>query len=213
MSTKAKKVKVKKSKRGSNRMPSETALVPRVFEAKIRKQQENFIQVAESMVVTCVGHEEDAREFMTEVNKLSKEIESKRKEITQPINQSLKAANALFKPLKGVCDDVVRTVKGKILEFRREEDRKARVEEERRRKIQEAHVAKGHTVRKEVKSVQRQVSQQTRTMTQWKWDVEDLEKVPGKYWVLDMRKIGQEVRAGMRECPGLKIWSEQTVRL
>ena len=51
--------------------------------------------------------------------------------------------------------------------------------------------------------------------TVWKWEVTDLGMVPRKYFKLDEATIGKLVKAGERDIPGVRIYSEQvpTVRI
>jgi hypothetical protein len=49
------------------------------------------------------------------------------------------------------------------------------------------------------------------TTTVWKFEVSDWREVPQEYWMIDETKLGKAVRGGLREIPGVKIWSEQAV--
>lgn len=47
----------------------------------------------------------------------------------------------------------------------------------------------------------------------WRWELEDLSKVPVEYLTIDAAKIGKVVRAGLRNIPGIKIYCEETLRV
>ena len=46
----------------------------------------------------------------------------------------------------------------------------------------------------------------------WKFEVEDLTKIPLEYLMPDMVKIGKVVRAGVK-IPGVKSWQESSLRV
>ena len=60
------------------------------------------------------------------VKVLAKQLEDKRTSITKPLNQALREVNALFKPAKDWLKKAEGLIKGKMLEFQREQDRIAR---------------------------------------------------------------------------------------
>ena len=42
-----------------------------------------------------------------------------------------------------------------------------------------------------------------------RWEVQDTDKIPREYFVLDEARIGKLVKAGIQEIPGIRIWTEQ----
>ncbi len=49
------------------------------------------------------------------------------------------------------------------------------------------------------------------TRTVWKFDIVDTALIPEKYWIVNDTEIGAAVRAGLRDIPGVLIYSEQIV--
>ena len=47
----------------------------------------------------------------------------------------------------------------------------------------------------------------------WKWEVTDLSKVPSDYMVLDVARVTKLVKAGIRVIPGIRIFSEESLRI
>ena len=94
-----------------------------------------------------------------------------------------------------------------------EEQEKAWKEEERRRKIQEAHAAKGHKVNETITPVEKpmpfSVQDTTRTRTQWTYDIVDESQIPREYLIIDKTGIMTAVRSGARNIPGVKIYQKE----
>lgn len=42
----------------------------------------------------------------------------------------------------------------------------------------------------------------------WKWEIEDVEKIPAEYWVIDESKIDKVVKAGVKVA-GVKSWQQE----
>lgn len=85
-----------------------------------------------------------------------------------------------------------------------EENRKAAL---RREKAEEERIEKN----RKMEERRFAASAPKNLTTQWKFEVTERLEVPMEYWSIDESKIGQAVRGGAREIPGVKIWSEQAV--
>lgn len=61
-----------------------------------------------------------ATDILSKIKTSAKEIEKRKKEITDPLNASLKSARALFKPLEDDLATAERTIKGKMMDYSNE---------------------------------------------------------------------------------------------
>lgn len=59
----------------------------------------------------------DAADFLLDVKTLGEKITSRKEEITKPLNDGLKSARALFKPLEEQCAEAEKAIKDKVLDF------------------------------------------------------------------------------------------------
>ena len=101
-------------------------------------QSKNLMKLAESYKITSPEMAINAGDDLKAVKALAKQIEDKRTSITKPLNQALREVNALFKPAKNWLKKAEGSIKGKMLEFQREQDRiarelQAKVDEEARK--------------------------------------------------------------------------------
>ena len=187
----------------------------------IQSSDTALIDMANAHIVLDQSHADEANEILTKINHGLKQIEAKRLSFTGPLNQSLKEINASFKkmvePIKYAKDELT----SRLMTWRRQEQaridaerEKAVKEEERRRKIQEAHAAKGHVVKEDitpvVKPVPFSVNDTTKVQKRWTYEIEDSSVIPRQYMVVDGPAITRAIRDGVRDIPGVKIYQKET---
>ena len=180
-----------------------------------------LIDMANAHMVLDQSQADEANEILTKINHGLKQIEAKRLSFTAPLNQSLKEINASFKkmvePVKYAKDELTT----RLMTWRRQEQAridaeraKAVKEEERRRKIQEAHAAKGHVVKEDITPVAKpmpfSVNDTTKVQKRWAYEVENEALVPRGYLIVNGPAITAAVRAGVRDIPGVKIYQKET---
>ena len=187
----------------------------------IQSSGTELIAMANAHMVIDQSQADEANEILTKINFGLKQIEAKRTSFTAPLNQSLKEINASFKrmvePVKYAKDELT----ARLMSWRRQEQAridaeraKAVKEEERRRKIQEAHAAKGHVVKEDITPVLKpmpfSVNDTTKVQKRWTYEIEDSSIIPRDYMVVDGPAITRAIRDGVRDIPGDKIFQKET---
>ena len=148
-----------------------------------------------------------AAQFIQSVNAKKKELETARTSITKPINQGLRAVNAVFKPPVNAYDEVERYVKNEVaLSLKEERDEQTKA------------LAEATTPQEVARSSQALVAPMPQGLGArqvWKWRVIDPSKIPAEYYVLDEARINREVRGlqDKTQIPGIEVYQEQTVVL
>ena len=188
------------------------SIVPVEIVQKAESDAALMSQQAEAIQVTTTEQEEQAYTALTQIKQAIKTIESKRKEITKPLNASLKAANTMFKKLAQPFVEADRIVRDKVMDFRQAQELKAEMEFERRRKIQAAHEAKGHEIH-EITEPEAKVSKETVVAKRWTFEVVDEKKIPRGFLVLNNVAVNNAIRAGVREIDGLDIFQVGGLRV
>ena len=188
------------------------SIVPVEVVQKAESDAALAVQQAEAIQVTTTEQEEQAYTALTQINKAIKTIETKRKEITKPLNDSLKATNTMFKKLSEPFVEADRIIRGKVMDFREQQEEKAQKELERRQKIQAAHEAKGHETH-EITQPEPEVAKSTVTTKRWTFEVVDEKKVPREYLVVDSVAVNKAIRNGVREIDGLDIFQVGGLRV
>jgi len=189
-----------------------TSIVPVEVVQKAENDAALLSQQADAIQVTTTEQEEEAYTALTQIKQAIKTIESKRKEITKPLNASLKATNAMFKKLSEPFVEADRIVRDKVMDFRQLQEEKAQKELERRQKIQAAHEAKGHETH-EITQPEVEVAKTTVTAKRWTFDVVNVNKVPREYLVVDNAAVNKAIRNGVREIDGLDIFQVEGLRV
>ncbi len=202
---------------------------------EIKKDLTTIEKQSEKMVI--VKSEEDvklATEFLAQAKARADRVEEIRLSFTKPINEGLRAINTMYKEPYSALNAVMSKVKRAISDYRLEEEQKARKEEDRLAKIRDAKNKRNEEKGKmpdltPVKTVERpdttikSDSGKTTTVKVWKFEIEDVSKLPASYkkTILDFAVekgladmvIRKVVNAGIREIEGVKIFEDIEVRV
>jgi len=189
-----------------------TSLVPQEVAVKARKDGNVAVITANTIRVKTVEQEGDAYHILTKIKNTLKAIEDKRKTITQPLNESLKATNNMFKELSEPFKEADGIIRDKILTFREEQEELAEKKRAKQEAIQASHEARGHQTH-DLVEIEPEVAAETKTVKRWVFDVVSESKVPRDYLTIDIQKIRQAVRDGIREIPGVEIYQEEGLRV
>jgi hypothetical protein len=190
--------------------------------------QEQALKLRTYATETCIDNDTDvkvATNDLSTISKLKKALEEKRKEYTAPINEHLKSINDAFKTVVTPLEQADQITRKKILDYRAAMQKKAdeiaeinRLREEAAQReaklngtgeisepvnIIETPTAPATTIRADVGTLS--------TMKIWKWSVEDITKVPSEYLIVDGARLTRVVKAGVRDIPGIRIYSEDTL--
>lgn len=145
-------------------------------------------------------------------------IVARKEIITKPLNASLKSVRELFKPLEAAGESALATIKGKMLNYTREKERK---EEETKQKLAqrvERGTMKPETLVKKLENmptaaptVQTEEGKAT-TKTVQKWRVIDKSKIPVEFMEPNMVAIKAAFKAG-NPVPGVEQYEEKELSL
>ena len=188
------------------------SIVPVEIVQKAESDAALITQQAQTIQIATTEQEEQAYTALTQIKQAIKIIEDKRKEITAPLNVSLKTVNAMFKRLSTPFIEADRIVRNKVMDFRQAQEEKAQKGLERRQKIQAAHEAKGHEVH-EITAPKIEVAKTTVTTKRWTFEIVDVNKVPREYLVIDSVAVNKAIRDGIREIGGLNIFQVEGLRV
>jgi len=164
---------------------------------KIEDQRNDLVTMAELQQVNNQSDADEANDTLIRITAGLKEIEKKRLSFTAPINKSLREINQTFKDMTAPVEKAKRGLTQRLMEWRASEQRKIREENERlaeearkkdetRRKIQEAHAAKGHEITeleptKILEVTPLSVTDTTKVRKNWDFKIIDFSKVSDEY--------------------------------
>ena len=185
-----------------------------------QKENSPLIAKANSIIIRSEKDVENASTFLSQINGQIKKIEAARVDLTAPLNQTLSKINAAAKKAKEALEQSKIIISNNILAWRREVQRQIDAEEERRRKIQEAHKKQGHQVKEPVvlEKPSKTVGA-SQAVKVWKWEVVDKTQVPDDYKMIDDVRVNQVIRNmqkdGVKEMSikGLRIYQDEILRV
>jgi hypothetical protein len=186
---------------------------------EIEESTNSIVLQVEAQQIETQTDVDSANIILKAIAKQMSIIEAKRKTFTQPLNQSLREINSTFKELTEPLKKAKGILSGKVMDWRDKEQKRIRMEqeriakeEERRRKIQEAHKKKGHEVSEPIvmaKPQELKETDSTNIRKVWKFEIIDAIKIPRRYLIVDESFIRAEIRNGVREIPGVRIYQEE----
>ena len=207
-------------------MEKQIVVEPISTEVAVRAQQEApaMLKKAEAIVILNQSQYESANDVMKVVKTKYKELDTKRKEITKPLDQAKNAVMDLFRQPLELLKQAEATIKKLMIDYADEQDRlrreeqrkleaKARAEEDRKRKELEERAkkwaAKGKEGKaeelleqaEEVEVVAPVVAPKVEKVaglsyqTNWKFKITDVDKIPREYMAPDEVKLGRMATA------------------
>jgi len=187
-------------------------------------EAKKLLDYANARVIVSLDDAKLATDDLSMIAKLKKAMESKRKDYLQPFQDHVKEVNEIYKTLMQPIETADMVTRSKVLSFQREQaELKAKQEEINRLRMEaatkEAELNNGEIKESvniiDVVTVPTHVYADNGTLGTskvWKFEVEDLTKIPLEYLIPDMVKIGKVVRAGVK-IPGVKSWQENSLRV
>ena len=214
-------------------MAEETFALSKIEQVQIdfKRYEKNLAEMASNAgthLINDTATNEQAVVMAGQAKAMFKAIEKKRKEVIAPASEFVAAVNQLVKPLTGILTGIETGLKQRITRYdqeqtlkRLEAQRKANEDADRLQKeIDAAAKESGETPAIVVQSVALDVPKITRTSsgsssqrTTWAFEVEDFAALPDKFKQIDRVALNAEVKAGIRQIPGVRIYQEQSTQI
>lgn len=137
----------------------------------VKNQVAKALDTVRSLPVTTADEYTEAVEIGGKLKKVSKMVTERKEEITKPLNEALKSARALFKPMEETLEQAESELKNKMLSFKDSERKK---EEEARKKADEEIARQQELLAKQEVTVEE--VQQATLSADWQAEKATLEK-------------------------------------
>lgn len=184
-----------------------------------------LVNYARSREIDSVDAVKTATNDLVIMKKLKDRIAEKQKEWTAPISEKLDRVKNAFKLILGPLEVANQITREKIMKYRTAEQEKAAAAQKAVALQEEAALleakARGDDKPEETPAAVVVPAQpahyradlgMTGMAKTWKWEVEDIAKVPAEFMVPDGPKILKAVRTG-REIPGIKAWQAESLKV
>ena len=184
----------------------------------IKTQTSALEQKINSITIQDKDNYVDAITLLNRINEMGNLIKLKKELITKPLNQSLKNARELFKPLEDQFLNAEKIIKKKILDYSQSVNKIAQEKEEKIAERMEKGIIKLETAEKKINEVERinkttQVKYGKVTIRQTKKvRIVNLSLVPREYFIPDMILIRNDALSG-KNIAGVEVYLEDNVSL
>ena len=188
------------------------------------EEAKTLLAYANTRIIDTLEAVKCATDDLALISKVKKAMEQKRKDYLQPFQEHVREVNDIYKSLMQPIEQADVVTRQKILAYQREQAR-IKAEQEKINALRmeaankEAALNNGEIKESvnlvDVVNVPKKVYTDTGTLGTskvWKFEIEDLSKIPLDYLIPDMVKIGKVIRAGVN-IPGVKSWQEESLRI
>jgi hypothetical protein len=168
-----------------------------------------------------IRNEDDYKTALSQGKEIKNRLEiitSRKEEITKPLNQALKSARELFKPIEEIGAHSLLVIKTKMLDFQKEQTKKAELAKqklaervERGTMTAETAVRKIGEIQEPNKTVKTEDGKATVKMVT-KYRVTDKSKIPLIFLEPDMAAIKKSFRDG-QIVAGVEVYQEEELSL
>lgn len=176
-----------------------------IKEEKLEKLKKPIeLIVSKAREVSKIESNEDAKAATEFLIKLKSKIEfydNKRIERVKPLNDTVKKLNNDFRVLLDPLKQCEKDIKEAIIEYKTTQDN-LRLEEQKR--LDEKGLVIKDTFSDSISSA----SGELRIVKRWTFAVEDTALIPRKYLRVDEDVVNKEIKEGVRNIKGLKIFQE-----
>lgn len=176
-----------------------TALEPYKQQAgDLDAEHREMVATLRELDTFTVASDEDstfAADMIREVKAKHKELDERRKEVTQPLNATVKTINGWFKPALEALETAERKLKSKVALYMQESARKA---QEALALVAAAETAEEATVALAA-SVPAAMPQGVSMRMIWRFRIVDESAVPARFCSPDLAKIDAEMRGSAKD--------------
>lgn len=174
------------------------------------KQIEKVLKEITDLKVNDDDSSQKGAEMLSRLKKAKDALEKKRKEITKPLVDEKRDIDNYFKTFTVPVEEAERKMRGKMQVFlsaKAEQERKAQEKLAKKAEKSGIELMEVPVVPQAVQTEQGSVS----TRKVWKYEITDVNVIPGKYFVLDERLIRDDIKAGVREIKGVRIFETDEI--
>ncbi len=182
----------------------------------IKEEVQEFLYNSQELSIATADDYSKAGDTLKLVNHKIKTVEAKRVEYTKPLLDQKRLIDSDFKAVIEPLKAFVTEVKGKMVEWAREEQKRkdaeqARIEEEAKKANPETLEVEVPVVN-DMKTTRGEVST-TSIKKVWKFEVMDETMVPAEFMMVDEAKIKQAIKEGNHFIKGVKIYQDDQISI
>lgn len=173
---------------------------------------------AQNFLVASDQSYNEAGDIISWIAERLKKIEARRIHYVKPLNDHVKDINAEHKGYTQPFQEADRIIREKMMSWRRAEEAYAqagqeRIEKEAKKLAKETGVSVEEIMASaEVPEAIKETTNST-VAKRWVFEIIDMSKVPRNFLCLDEKSVNINIREGVRNIPGLRIYQEESIKL
>jgi len=182
----------------------------------IKNEVEMFLYENQEIVINNNEDYLKAGDTVKSIRLRIQSIDSKRKEWTKPLDEAKKRIMEDIKTLIEPLEKLEKDIKDRMIIFYKIEqnrlnEEQKRIEEEAKNRIIES--GELEAIVPVVNDIKTQNGEFAKTTVRkvWVYEIEDLDKIPKEYWIIDEKLIKEAIRNGARKIDGLKIYQKENI--
>ena len=201
-------------------------LVPEVEVKEISTETNRVVAAANAIIVADETGLQEATDILSWIAKAKKQVETKRRFFVKPLQEQVSSINNLFMDYKAPLDKADKTLRNKILTYRREQEHLRQEEEKRLHKLQEKEQKRlerqaqkknappppppvaGPAVESQAKTIRSEMGSVSAREV-WDFDIVDVDKIPKEFMIPNEKAIRAAVKAGIRSISGVRIFQRE----
>jgi hypothetical protein len=183
------------------------------MDLQVRNTIQDMVFFIKDLVVDSDGSYKKVTSLYRQAREWKKCIDSKRKELTEPLRKQTSAINDKSKELTDPLDKVIEIANAKANRYLFMLEEMKRKEDEKLRAAAAIFDAEEELYIPPMEQIVRGEGAITVTKTEKQFKVIDITKVPTKYLVVDEAAVKRDLKLGIGEITGLEIFEEKTTQL
>lgn len=184
--------------------------------ALVKQQASKAIIAAENLKISKIEDLKEATDILSKIKTIAKMIREKKETITKPLNEALKNARELFRPIENDCEKAEQIIKERMIDYQTKEELKIKAKEEKIvEKVDSGEISfeQGSKKLEKIGEIPTEMkgnigSIATRIIKEIV--IIDENKIPREYLIPDMAKIRKDALAG-KEIPGIKVEDKKII--
>ena len=184
--------------------------------APLKSQISKLEKLANEVQITTQEENESALNLKSKLKEIGKEITTRKEAITKPLNEALKSARDLFRPLEDQFETAEKLVGRKLIDYKQKVEAENREKEAKIATRVEKGTMKMETAERkldEIKGPEKTVDTdhgRVQFLKVKKIRITDENLIPRKYFVPDNVLIRKDALAGIA-IPGVEVYEEEIV--
>lgn len=178
-----------------------------------RQEMANMVELGKTLIVDNEPAYKVLTALYNKAREWKKAIEYRRKKMVEPARQEIARINDRAKELSDPLDKVIDVANGKTNVYKQLLERQKKEADQKLRDDAALFEPEAQLYIEPMENIIRGEGAIAVTKVEKKFEVEDISKVPLKYLMINEAEVKMDIKLGINNIPGLKIYEETKTQL